>query len=49
MTGHSFALREKKKKKLTTHDFIFTAYMLGFKDILDSCFKGEPITFGQAV
>lgn len=33
---------------MSTHDFIFTAYMLGFKEILEDLFIDKPINFGQA-
>ena len=37
------------RKNLSTNDFIFTAYMLGFKEILNECFRQQGITFGQAI
>lgn len=30
-------------------DFVFTAYMLGLKEILKNCFLNKPITFAQAI
>lgn len=30
-------------------DFVFTAYMLGLKDILNECFRSQRIGFAEAI
>lgn len=39
----------KDRKQRMMQDFVFTAYMLGLKEILKNCFLNKPITFAQAI
>ena len=39
----------QERKELIIKDFIFTAHMLGFRDVLTNCFRDKEQSFGEAI